>query len=130
MLWSGVVFANESNLRQVGPHAFVDSATDDGGGKISVSWSLQSEPEGVKFENDLPGKVCVRWAVVTDGVKGADTSTCFTSEVSGQDDPVWSIRASAGTARKRCIRWLWSPITMVSPCGLKRMGFGGGPKSR
>ncbi len=88
VLWSGAVFANESKLRQVGPHAYVDSATDDGGGKISVTWSLESEPEGVAFDNDLPGKVCVRWAVVTDGVFGSFTSTCFTSEVSGQDDLV------------------------------------------
>ncbi len=87
ILWSGAVFAAGTGY-QAGPHAIIDSATDDGGGKIRVSWSLESEPEGVKFENDLPGKVCVYWAVVTDGVSGADTSTCFTSEISSQEDLV------------------------------------------
>ena len=85
ILCSGVVLGQ--SLRR-GPQANIDSATDDGGGKIRVSWSLQSETEGVKFANDLPEKVCVIWAVVTDGVKGADTSTCFTSEAANQDDLV------------------------------------------
>ena len=82
---SGVVLGQTDRR---GPQAYVDSATDDGGGKIRVSWSLQSEPEGVKFANDLPEKVCVIWAVVTDGVVGADKSTCFTSEAANQDDLV------------------------------------------
>ena len=85
VLWSGVVLGQTV---QTGPQAYVDSATDDGGGKIRVSWSLQSEPEGVKFATDLPEKVCVIWALVTDGVVGADTSTCFTSEAASQDDLV------------------------------------------
>ncbi len=85
ILCSGVVLGQ--TVRR-GPQANTDSATDDGGGKIRVSWSLQSEPEGVKFANDLPEKVCVIWAVVTDGVKGADKSTCFTSEAANQDDLV------------------------------------------
>ena len=85
VLWSGVVLGQTV---QRGPQAYVDSATDDGGGKIRISWSLQSEPEGVKFENDLPEKVCVIWALVTDGVVVADTSTCFTSEAANQDDLV------------------------------------------
>ena len=86
ILWSGVVFA--ISAKRVGPHAIVDSATDDGGGKIRVSWSLESEPDGVEFNNDLPGKVCVDWAVVQDGVIGAETSTCFTSEAASQEDLV------------------------------------------
>ena len=69
ILWSGAVFAAGTGY-QAGPHAIIDSATDDGGGKIRVSWSLESEPDGVEFHNDLPGKVCVYWAVVTDGVSG------------------------------------------------------------
>ncbi|MCY4382609.1 MAG: hypothetical protein OXE44_05600, partial [Nitrospinae bacterium] len=43
VLWSGVVFA-VGTVPQTGPHAYIDSATDDGGGKIRISWSLQSEP--------------------------------------------------------------------------------------
>ncbi len=86
VLWSGVVFATTD---LVGPQAYVDSATDDGGGKIRISWSLQSEPPpDHTFRNDAPGKVCVNWAVVTDGVSGSVTSTCFTSEVANQDDLV------------------------------------------
>ena len=85
MLWSGVVFATTSVH---GPLVIIDSATDDGGGKIRVSWSLESEPEDVTFRKDLPEKVCVNWAVVTDGVSGSVTSTCFTSEVASQEDLV------------------------------------------
>ena len=86
VLSPGVVFAAAT---QIGPHANVDSATDDGVGKIRISWSLQSEPPaGYYFTNDLPGKVCVNWAVVKDGVFGSFTSTCFTSEVSSQEDLV------------------------------------------
>ncbi|MCY4382371.1 MAG: hypothetical protein OXE44_04400 [Nitrospinae bacterium] len=88
VLWSGVVFANTGNTEQMGPHAIIDSATDDGGGKIRVSWSLESEPENVTFKKDLPEKVCVYWAVVENGVEGSFTSTCFTSEVSSQEDLV------------------------------------------
>ena len=54
VLWSGVVFAT---TEQAGPRAIIDSATDDGGGKIRISWSLQSEPEDVTFKKDLPEKV-------------------------------------------------------------------------
>ncbi len=87
VLWSGVVFA--INTAVIGPHAYIDSATDDGGGKIRVSWSLQSEPPAnTTFSNDLPGKACVDWAVVEDGVRKAGTTTCFTSEAANQDDLV------------------------------------------
>ncbi len=83
MLWSGAVFAT---IVLLGPQAYIDSATDDGGGKIRVSWSLQSKPEGHTFRNDVPGKVCVYWAVVEDGERKTGTNTCFTSETSNQDD--------------------------------------------
>ncbi|MCY4382608.1 MAG: hypothetical protein OXE44_05595 [Nitrospinae bacterium] len=85
VLWSGVVFATTIVN---GPRVIIDSATDDGGGKIRISWSLQSEPENVTFRKDLPEKVCVFWAVVEDGVEGSYTDTCFTSEVASQDDLV------------------------------------------
>ena len=85
VLCPGVVFATTG---VVGPEAYVDSATDDGGGKIRVSWSLESEPEGVSFNFKLPGKVCVNWAVVEDGVRKTGKWTCFTSEVASQDDLV------------------------------------------
>ncbi len=85
ILCSGVVLGQTD---QRGPHAYVDSATDDGGGKIRVSWSLESEPEGVTFRKDLPEKVCVYWAVVEDGVTKPGTLTCFTSEAANQDDLV------------------------------------------
>ncbi len=88
ILWSGVVFAT-GTVGQLGPHAYVDSATDDGGGNIRVSWSLQSEPPAnTTFANDLPEKACVDWAVVEDGVRKAGTTTCFTSEAANQDDLV------------------------------------------
>ncbi len=86
VLCPGVVFATTG---VVGPEAYVDSATDDGGGKISVTWSLQSEPPpNHTFTNDLPGKVCVYWAEVENGVRKYGTNTCFTDEASNQDDLV------------------------------------------
>ena len=88
VLWSGVVFAVGTGT-QTGPQAYIDSATDDGGGKIRVSWSLQSEPPpNTTFKYTQPGKACVDWAVVEDGVRKTSTRTCFTSEAANQDDLV------------------------------------------
>ncbi|MDE0005662.1 MAG: hypothetical protein OXQ29_23470 [Rhodospirillaceae bacterium] len=72
-----------------GPQVVIDSITDDGGGRIRVSWSLESEPpEGHRFSNSQPDKVCVAWSVVENGVRGKGTETCFTSEISSQSDLV------------------------------------------
>ncbi len=88
VLWSGVVFA-VGTVPQTGPHAYIDSATDDGGGKIRISWSLQSEPPPNRtFTYTQPTKACVEWAVVEDGVRKTGTWTCFTSEAASQDDLV------------------------------------------
>ncbi|MDE0002398.1 MAG: hypothetical protein OXQ29_06865 [Rhodospirillaceae bacterium] len=85
-VWAGVVFAQGS---QSGPQAYVDSATDDGGGRIRIAWSLEAKPpEGYYFSHSLPGKVCVDWRVVESGVRGPSTETCFTSEISNQSDLV------------------------------------------
>ena len=87
VLWSGVVFA--TSTAAIGPQAYIDSATDDGGGKIRITWSIESEPpSGYTYDYNKPDKACVSWAVVTDGVSGSFTSTCFTSEAANQDDLV------------------------------------------
>ncbi|MDE0005661.1 MAG: hypothetical protein OXQ29_23465 [Rhodospirillaceae bacterium] len=72
-----------------GPHAYVDSATDGGGGRIRIAWSLEAESADLTFVSSLPEKVCVTWWAVENGVrKGSAKDTCFTSEVSSQSDLV------------------------------------------
>ena len=72
-----------------GPHATIDSATDDDGGRIRISWSLETTPpEGHFFTSTTPGKVCVIWAASEDGEYGPSTETCFTSEISSLADLV------------------------------------------
>ena len=72
---------------QIGPEATIDSATDDGGGKIRISWSLEATPQaGYAFSNTTPSKVCVTWEKMENGEPVESTDTCFTSEVSNQDD--------------------------------------------
>ncbi|MDE0002397.1 MAG: hypothetical protein OXQ29_06860 [Rhodospirillaceae bacterium] len=84
VLCSGAALAGGTRL---GPKGFIDSATDDGGGRIRIAWSLQAEPpEGYRFARSQPTKVCVGWHVVENGVGGPRTTTCFTSEVSSQAD--------------------------------------------
>ncbi|MDE0005667.1 MAG: hypothetical protein OXQ29_23495 [Rhodospirillaceae bacterium] len=86
-LWPGVALATFSS--QVGPQGIVDSATDDGGGRIRISWSLESEPpEGYRFSYTTPTKVCVHWGVMENGEVRSPTRTCFTSEASNQSDLV------------------------------------------
>ena len=74
--------------RMVGPSAVLDSATDDGDGKIRVSWSLQEAPADHVYANPHPEKVCVRWAEVENGERGSTTDTCFISEASTEADLV------------------------------------------
>ncbi|MDE0002395.1 MAG: hypothetical protein OXQ29_06850 [Rhodospirillaceae bacterium] len=89
VLCSGAALAQGTYGTTIGPKGFIDSATDDGGGRIRVSWSLESEPPaGYRFQRSQPDKVCVNWRVVENGVKGPSTETCFTSEVSSQSDLV------------------------------------------
>ncbi|MDE0002396.1 MAG: hypothetical protein OXQ29_06855 [Rhodospirillaceae bacterium] len=86
-LCSGAALAQGTYGTQIGPIGFIDSATDDGGGRIRVSWSLQAEPpEGYRFSRSQPDKVCARWSVVENGVRGSSTETCFTGEASNQSD--------------------------------------------
>ncbi|MDE0005660.1 MAG: hypothetical protein OXQ29_23460 [Rhodospirillaceae bacterium] len=86
VLCSGVALARTTKN---GPHAYVDSATDDGGGRIRIAWSLQAESADLTFLSSTPEKVCVGWKVVENGVtKGSVTETCFTSEASSQSDLV------------------------------------------
>ena len=86
ILWSGGVFAT-GKVAQIGPLAYLGSATDAGGGRIRITWFLQSEkllPSHIFFTNTLPEKVCVTLHVVENGVKGPGTNTCFTGEVPSQ----------------------------------------------
>ena len=84
-LWPSVAFGKGVTA---GPEALLDSATDDGDGRIRVSWSLSEAPEDIEFLNDHPDKVCVSWAVVENGERGSGTETCFTSEASSEADLV------------------------------------------
>ncbi|MDE0005666.1 MAG: hypothetical protein OXQ29_23490 [Rhodospirillaceae bacterium] len=82
MLWPGAAQGWTQYLR--GPAALINSATDDGGGRIRVSWSLEPVPANSVYDNAHPHKVCVLWGVVENGVEGSSTNTCFTSETSNQ----------------------------------------------
>ena len=82
-LWPSAAFGFTMLL---GPSAALDSATDDGGGVIRISWSLEEVPSGSRYVEPHPSEVCVSWAEVVDGQRGALTETCFTTEVSSQAD--------------------------------------------
>ncbi len=72
-----------TDTTSTGPVALIDSATDDGGGKIRIEWSL-SEEEGVTYTNSHPDELCVSWK--EHGSSEARTDTCFTSEISTLSD--------------------------------------------
>lgn len=84
-LWPGVAPAKGTVL---GPAAVLDSATDDGGGRIRISWSLEPKIPDHSYLYTTPDKACVAWGIVKDGAYGKATLTCFTSEASSQADLV------------------------------------------
>lgn len=83
VLSSGAAMGQGSSI---GPYAVLDSATDDGGGRIRISWSISAARPGYTFINSHPDEVCVHWRTVKDGVRGSDTDTCFTDETANQTD--------------------------------------------
>ena len=88
IVWSGTSSVTGQTVLR-GPHAAVDSATDDGGGQIRVSWSLETTPPADHaYRTTTPDKVCVGWRTVANGEFGPMTHTCFTGEVSSQADLV------------------------------------------
>ena len=79
----------------LGPYALLDSATDNGDGKIRIEWSLQQAEEHQVFQNSHPDKVCVYWVEVGSGEE--HTNTCFTSEISNEDDLLIATGIGEGT---------------------------------
>ena len=61
----------------------IDSATDDGNGRIRIAWSWEPIPEGHYAVSDSPTSICVYW-----WLDEASDKTCFTSELSTQADLV------------------------------------------
>lgn len=87
-LWSGA--AQGWTVYILGRSGFINSATDDGGGRIRVSWYLKPPAPNTEYAKEYPDKVCVSWRVVTNGKMEAQayTDTCFTSETPTQSDLV------------------------------------------
>lgn len=76
-----------SVVAALGPIALLKSAEDNGDGKITIKWSLTTEEELSEHETyhySLPTKVCVKWRVEESNEEY--TETCFTEEISNQDD--------------------------------------------
>lgn len=69
-----------------GRSGVVDSLTDAGNGKITISWSLESPNENEKYLYEYPEKVCVRWAEIVNGERGEVSEECFSDGMSTQDD--------------------------------------------
>ena len=69
-----------------GPNAIIDSLSDAGDGKISISWSLEAPDDDTVFTNEHPDKVCAAWATVEDGSRGELTLDCFSEGMSTQSD--------------------------------------------
>lgn len=84
-LWWGAAAA-QTWVSQAGPQVEVRSVTDDGGGRIRISWSLEAAAPDVRFRNSHPQKVCVWWGAVENGTPGPVSETCFTGEASSQAD--------------------------------------------
>ena len=64
----------------------IDSATDDGNGRIRIAWSWEPIPEGHHAKPDSPTSICVYW--VEGKLNNFGNKTCFTSELSPQEDLV------------------------------------------
>ncbi len=84
-----------TDTTSIGPAALLDSATDDGGGKIKIEWSLSEEEEGVTYSYSHPDELCVGWK--EEGSSEARTDTCFTSEISTQSDLLVDTGIAEGT---------------------------------
>ena len=69
-----------------GPHAILDTLSDAGDGKISISWSLSTARKNEVYRSAFPDKVCAKWAIVEDGTRGDYTADCFTEGMSIQSD--------------------------------------------
>lgn len=69
-----------------GPDAVIDSLSDAGDGKITVSWSLETLPAHQVALNDHPKKVCAKWATKVSGERGEVSDECITSGISTQKD--------------------------------------------
>ena len=78
----------------LGPKALLDSATSDGDGEIDISWSLQEAEEHEVFLYSHPTEVCVSYRV---GSSGEFTKSCFTTEISNQDDLIVDTGIDEGT---------------------------------
>ena len=73
----------------------IDSATDDGGGKIRIAWSWGPIPETQQARTDSPEDICVYWDV--DESSTLDNKTCFTSELPTQADLVFDTNIDEST---------------------------------
>lgn len=85
LCWS-VTSIGQGQVHRLGPTAILDSLSDGGGGTIDVSWSLEAAGEKIVFANEYPHKVCVAYAVVTDGERGDTSRECFTEGMATQSD--------------------------------------------
>lgn len=68
-----------------GPEADIDSLSDAGDGKITVSWSLSMRDDET-YGNDHPEKVCIYWYDVENSEKSDSDSDCPTDGMANQDD--------------------------------------------
>ena len=88
-LWPNAAQGQSGTLVYKKP--IIDSATDDGGGKIRVAWSWQRlRPDETAYPY-VPETICVRW-----GIENVRNKACFTSEISTRADLVFDTNIEEG----------------------------------
>ena len=80
---------------------------------------MTEAPEGVKYLNSHPTKVCVDWARVVDGTRESTTEECFTSEVSAQSDLIvdTGLGADGPTTEYELLLFAYYDTNRLNPVG-------------
>lgn len=78
----------QGQTQKYGPYAVIDTVTDSGEGKITVSWSLSPKKENERYTYEYPHKVCVAWQLADADDSDPSEQECFTEGMSTQSDLV------------------------------------------
>lgn len=69
-----------------GPIPLLDSVTDAGNGKFTISWSLADKVAGIEYRYDHPNQACVQFAEPEAFQTGEVMEKCFSEGMSTQAD--------------------------------------------